>query len=176
MSGNSSDTEITFNDDNIPPSNFSGVIGGIILEQVESLTEDNPNSEPIIGSERWIIHKANEVYTILGKGYPECIYHKAFMYELRQAGIDYETEKIVPIMYKNTQVGHGRADIVLAPPYNTIIEFKSISNSVGLKELAQLGHYMKNLDLKTGIIINFSQPSINARNSVDFIVGRVSEN
>ena len=173
MSGNSSDSEtnVVFSNE----TNYSGVVGGIILEQVENLTNDNPLSEPQIGTERWIVYKANEIYTLLGKGYPECIYHKAFMYELRKSGVDYESEKIVPIMYKDTQVGHGRADIVLTEPHNVIIEFKAISSSIGLKELAQLGHYMKNLNIKTGIIINFSQPSVNSGNSVDFIVGRVSE-
>ena len=53
------------------------------------------------------------------------------------------------------------------------MEFKAISGNVGVKELEQLGHYMRHLDVSVGIIINFSQPSINPRTSVDFIVGRV---
>lgn len=148
--------------------------GGIILERVESLNNDSPDIEPIVGSERWIIKKANEIYTILGKGYPECVYHRAFELELRLAGILYESEKVIPINYKGSQVGNCRADIVIWGNSPLVIEFKAIGGSVGIKELEQLGHYMKLLDIYTGIIINFSQPSINPRTSVDFIVGRVS--
>lgn len=153
-------------------------IGGIILEQMESLDDSN-GDDTQIGSERWIIKKANEIYSTLGKGYPECVYHRAFEYELRVAGINYESEKLVPICYKGYQVGYGRADIYIAntPGNNNgiILEFKAISGNVGIKELEQLGNYMKHLDVKTGIIINFSQPSVNPRNSVDFIVGRVTD-
>lgn len=152
---------------------MNGVIGGIVLEQLDTLTDESAEEEPIVGSERWIIKKANEIYTILGKGYPECVYHRAFEYELRTAGIVYESEKLVPIYYKKIHVGHGRADIVISGDNNIILEFKAISGNVGVKELEQLGHYMRHLDVSVGIIINFSQPSINPRTSVDFIVGRV---
>lgn len=152
----------------------SQIFGGIILEQMDSLTQESPDQEPQVGSERWIIKKANEIYTILGKGYPECVYHRAFEYELRSSGINYESEKLVPVYYKGNQVGHGRADIVISEPIPMILEFKAISGSVGIKELEQLGHYMRHLNMNVGIIINFSQPSINPRTSVDFIIGRVS--
>lgn len=152
-------------------------IGGIILEQMDSLDDSN-GEDTQVGSERWIIKKANEIYSTLGKGYPECVYHRAFEYELRVAGINYESEKLIPICYKGYQVGYGRADIYISGIMGSsgvILEFKAISGSVGVKELEQLGNYMKHLDVKTGIIINFSQPSINPRSSVDFIVGRVTD-
>lgn len=152
-------------------------LGGITLERLNSLSDSlESDSHPDIGSERWILKKANEIYTIIGKGYPECVYHRAFEHELRLAGILYESEKLVPIIYKGTQVGHGRADIVLNGRYPMILEFKAIGGSVGIKELEQLGHYMKHLSVDVGIIINFPQPSLNARSSVDFIIGRVSQN
>lgn len=159
----------------IPESqNFIGNVGGIILEQVESLSVDNPNDIPVIGSDRWIMCKANEIYNVLGKGYPECVYHKAFEYELRAAGLEYETEKVIPIMYKGTQVGFGRADIIIKGDEPVILEFKAIGGNIGIKELEQLGHYMTHTGIKTGVIINFSQPSLTPKNTVDFIFGRVN--
>ncbi len=149
-------------------------VGRIVLEQVETLSDENPSDVPEVGTERWILCKANEIYTELGKGYPECVYHKAFEYELRLAGVHYESEKIVPIMYKETQVGYGRADIVIKTPTPIILEFKAVSGNIGIKELEQLGHYMRNLGITVGIIINFSQPSLNPKNSVDFTIGRVN--
>lgn len=151
--------------------NSTHTVGNLTLEQVESLSDESQDTVPEIGSERWLMTKANEIYSILGKGYPECVYHKAFEYELRCAGLEYESEKVVPIMYRGIQVGHGRADIVIKNP-EIIIEFKAVSGTIGIKELEQLGHYMKNLNIKTGVVINFSQPSITPKNSVDFIFGR----
>ena len=149
----------------------------IVIEQIESLSPDLPDQPPEIGTDRWIMCKANEIYTELGKGYPECVYHKAFEYELKKANIEYESEKIITILYKDTvQVGYCKADIVISKPFPLILEFKSISNNIGMKELEQLGHYMKQLKIVNGAIINFSQPSINPKNSVDFIFGRMTTN
>jgi GxxExxY protein len=124
-----------------------------------------------VGSEEWIIDLARSIYNTLGRGYLECVYHRAFEYELRLNGIRYESEKLVPILYKGMQVGYGRADIVL-PDYNIIIEFKSVASPPRLPEMEQIGHYMRHLGICKGIIINFGQPSLNQRESVDYIIIR----
>jgi GxxExxY protein len=117
--------------------------------------------------EKWIIEKAEEIYFTLDRGLQECVYHKAFEVELKNAGISYESEKIIPIIYKNNQVGYGRADIVLK---NIIIEFKAISSLPKLSEMKQINHYMKFLNIPKGIIINFGQPSVNQRSTIDYIL------
>jgi GxxExxY protein len=150
------------------PLNF----GGLILEQMDSLTDEAPHDDPVVGSERWTIKKANEIYITLGRGYPECVYHRAFEYELRTAGIPYESEKLVPICYKGNQVGNIRADMIVGGDYPMVLEFKAISGNVGIRELEQLGRYMKHLNIDVGIVINFLQPSATAKGCVDFIVGR----
>lgn len=121
------------------------------------------------GSETWLIEIAKEIYNTLGRGYPECVYHRAFEYELRKENITYESEKLVPIIYKNIQVGFGRSDIVL-PDHDIILEFKSVSNPPRLVEMEQIGHYMRHLNISKGVIINFGQPSSNQRESVDYII------
>lgn len=117
--------------------------------------------------QNWFIDKAKEIYNTLGRGYPECVYHRAFEHELRLAGIKYESEKIIPITYKDVQVGYGRADIVLD---NLILEFKSNVSPPKLSEMEQINHYMRHLDIKKGIIINFGQPSSTQRESIDYVI------
>lgn len=124
-----------------------------------------------VGSENWLIERAKEIYNTLGKGYPECVYHRAYEYELRINGVNYESEKLVPVKYKGVQVGYGRADIVL-DDYDTIIEFKSNANPPRLPEMEQINHYMRHLNISKGIIINFGQPSINQRETIDYVIIR----
>lgn len=117
--------------------------------------------------ENVLIGIAKDIYNTLGRGYPECVYHKAFEVELRLRQIPFESEKIVPIVYKNVQVGYGRADIVLN---DTIIEFKSLVGPPRLPEMEQINHYMRHLGIQKGIIINFGQPSMNQRETVDYVI------
>ena len=127
-----------------------------------------------VGSENWLIERAKDIYNTLGKGYPECVYHRAYEYELRVNGVNYESEKLVPVNYKGFQVGYGRADIVL-DDYDTIIEFKSNVNPPRLPEMEQINHYMRHLNISKGIIINFGQPSINQRETIDYVIIRKEE-
>lgn len=116
----------------------------------------------------WIINTSKEIFDNLGRGYPECVYHKAFECELRLNGINYESEKIIPILYKNCQVGYGRADIVINN--EIIVEFKSVVNAPRATEIEQLKHYMRYLQISKGIIVNFGQPSSSQRDSIDFLI------
>ena len=117
----------------------------------------------------WFINKAKEIYATLGRGYPECVYHKAFEIEMRNNGISYESEKMVPIIYKDQQVGYGRADMVIKD-YDTIIEFKAMVQEPRMSEIEQLNHYMTHLQMDKGIIINFGQTSLSQRESVDSVI------
>jgi GxxExxY protein len=117
--------------------------------------------------EQNLINIAREIYSTLGRGFTENVYHKAFETELRLKGIPYETEKIIPFIYKGYQVGFGRADIVLE---NIVLEFKSIVNKPKLQDLEQIYRYMKYLEKDKGIVINFGQPSQLQRDDIDYVV------
>ena len=53
-----------------------------------------------------------EIYTILGPGFSERVYHNAIEVLLRENGISYETERIIPITFKGHTIGNLRADII----------------------------------------------------------------
>lgn len=129
------------------------------IEQLDE-TEDN-----ILFT--WCVNKGNEIVKTLGRGHRENIYHKAFEIELKNNGIQYESEYVIPIIYKNQQIGYGRADIVVAK--KIILEFKAIYKSVGPAEIRQIKNYMEFTGLKRGIILNFAKGSDNDDDVIDFI-------
>ena len=112
------------------------------------------------------------VFDTLGTGFSEYIYHRALEVELRQNNIEYETKKIIPILYKNINIGYGEADLVIHVKDNKklILELKAISNSPREIEIAQVYTYLKSIpDSVLGMVINFPQPSTKkAKEMIDF--------
>ena len=91
----------------------------------------------------------------LGSNYKEHIYVNAMCVHLRNENFLFHTEVIVPIIYKNVQLGYERADIVIYEPIKCILEFKAQTQNISKKEINQLSKYMKNLNINNGILINF---------------------
>ena len=56
---------------------------------------------------------AKEVYTELGEGWPEVVYQKAMEVALREKGITYDTQRILPISFKGHIVGESKPDLVV---------------------------------------------------------------
>jgi len=56
---------------------------------------------------------AREVYKELGVGWPECVYHSAMEVALREKGITYESQRILPISFKGHIVGESKPDLVV---------------------------------------------------------------
>lgn len=94
---------------------------------------------------------AADVFYALGKGHAECVYHRALETDLREHGIGYESEKIVPITYRNHVVGHSRLDLVVE---DVVYELKAIKNITD-KEITQVKNYLRLTGLKIGVVINF---------------------
>ena len=111
---------------------------------------------------------AQNVYTNLGKGHTEYIYHRAFEIELRQNNIAYDSEKRVIISYNNHAIGDERIDIFLFEN-NVIIELKAIVTEPKMSEIIQVKKYYRELKKQNiicsyGIIINF--PQVGCRQSL----------
>jgi len=108
----------------------------------------------------FIINSANEVFSTLGKGFVESIYHKALLVDLYKTNYTIETKKIIPINYKNTNVGYVESDIIVYDNITTvIIELKAQDKDLNTKEIMQVQKYMRNITQQNniGLIINFPQ-------------------
>src|SRR6056300_191882 len=95
---------------------------------------------------------AREIYSQLGPGYSERVYHNAMEVLLRENGISYESERIIPIPFKGHVIGNLRADIIINN--EIVLEFKTIKT---LNEAAELQgqNYLHLTGLKVAYLVNF---------------------
>ena len=133
------------------------------LDNILNLIDNDSNCQNMISL---IINICNNVFNTLGKGFNECIYHKAILVDLYKTQYQIETKKIIPIEYNNVNVGYVESDVIVYDDINNImiiIELKAQTNDLSYKEKFQVQKYMNhlnhNIDKKNiiGLVINFSQ-------------------
>lgn len=110
-----------------------------------------PDSMPKYDKLDLLRSMAEEVYAELGAGHLESVYHSAMEVQLRLAGLQYESERVMDILFKGYYVGQVRADIILQK--ECVLEFK-ISGKID-DAVQQARQYMKRLDIKFGFVVLF---------------------
>ena len=111
------------------------------IEEVDALTGN-------------IIGAAIEVHRALGPGLLESAYEACLIYELRLRRLKVESQKPLPIFYKDVMLDCGyRLDLVVED--RVIVEIKSVVSFAGIHE-AQLLSYLKLSSCKIGLLINFN--------------------
>ncbi len=122
-----------------------------------------------------ILDSAKAVFQDLGEGWNEAVYQKAMEVELRERGIKYEEQRVLPVYYKDKYlVGRGELDLIVlvnlwsGKRVHIVIELKT---DTGIKEdhKIQMQKYIKALNKSlpsendivypVGFIINFIKPS-----------------
>ncbi len=74
-----------------------------------------------------IIGCAIEVHKSLGPGLLESAYEECLSYELRKAGLRFERQKVLPVVYKEIKLDCGyRIDILVENL--VVLELKSVAN------------------------------------------------
>jgi GxxExxY protein len=100
---------------------------------------------------------AIEVFSTLGAGFSERIYHNAMEIQFRKHGISYETEKVINVMFDGYSCGVVRADLIVDK--SIVVELKQVSK-IKQEHKTQCEMYMNLLGLKNGIVINFPDSNI----------------
>lgn len=101
-----------------------------------------------------VIGIAIEIHKSLGPGFIESIYAKALAYELKEADISSNREKIITVRYKNLILGQHRLDFLVED--ELILEIKAIYEITKF-QLAQVLSYLKAADKRLAIILNFAR-------------------
>lgn len=96
----------------------------------------------------------NKVYTTLGPGHAECVYHRATEVSLRDMNIPYQTEVNVPIVYEKHTIGNFRVDLIVN--HQIIVELKAIRSLNGDCKL-QARNYMRFTGIQNALLVNFPQ-------------------
>lgn len=100
-----------------------------------------------------IIGCAIEVHRQLGPGLLESAYEECLCFELTKAGLRFERQKAVPILYKEIKLDCGyRMDILVEN--RVVVELKTVEALNPVHE-AQILTYMKFANKNTGLLINF---------------------
>ena len=93
-----------------------------------------------------------DVYSELGPGYSERVYHNAMEVLLRENRVPYESERHILVNFRGHVVGQLRADIIIDD--HEIIEFKTIK-TLGEGAELQARNYLHLTGLKTAYLVNF---------------------
>ncbi len=105
-----------------------------------------------------IIGCAYQVHSELGPGLLESSYEACLQYELLNEGLKTESQKALPVVYKDIKLDAGyRIDLLVED--SVIIEIKSVEAIAPIHE-AQLLTYLKLSKIKLGLLINFNVPDL----------------
>ena len=100
-----------------------------------------------------IIDVAIEVHNQLGPGLLESAYQECLYYEIVNAGLAVERQKILPIIYKDIKLDHGyRIDLLIEN--KIVIELKTVETFTDV-HFAQILTYLKLGEYPLGLLINF---------------------
>ncbi|HZY39151.1 MAG TPA: GxxExxY protein [Mucilaginibacter sp.] len=110
----------------------------------------DPLTEKIIGC-------CFEVHRSLGPGFNEKIYSKALQHQLRIENFSFVAEKEFKVYFKDQFAGTFKCDLFIE---NTVIvELKAVTGFLPKLFQTQLLSYLKASNIKTGLLINFGNPS-----------------
>ena len=94
-----------------------------------------------------------EVHRVLGPGFREPIYERAFCLELEARGISFQCEVPIDVRYKQWKIPGQRIDLIVANV--VLVEIKAVKH---LKQLhtSQVVSYLKTTGLRVGLLMNFN--------------------
>ena len=111
-----------------------------------------------------IIGVAIEVHRELGPGFLENIYEEALKIEFSEHNLNYDSQKEIKIKYLETEIGMHRLDLLVEN--KIIVELKAVKEFADI-HFAQLRSYLKATGLKTGLLFNFSRPTLEIKRIVN---------
>ena len=100
---------------------------------------------------------AEDVHMALGAGHSESLYARALGVALQKKQINYESEKVFPLMYKDEYVGFCRPDLIIDK--NIVVEIKCLGQ-ISASQRVQLLRYMRLPGIIEGILINFGPQQV----------------
>jgi GxxExxY protein len=105
---------------------------------------------------RIVIGAAIKVHTALGPGLLESAYGSCLYYEFAKAGLQFEHEVHLPLMYDGIEIPIAyRVDFIVENCL--IVELKCVERVLPV-HLAQLLSYLKLSGRKLGLLLNFNVP------------------
>jgi GxxExxY protein len=111
-----------------------------------------------------VIGCAYRVGSTLGSGFLEKVHENALVVELRNAKVPLTQQHAMKVFYSGEVVGDYIADILVAD--TVIVEIKALQR-LDTIHMAQCLNYLKALNLRIGLLINFGAPSVEIKRIVN---------
>ncbi len=119
-----------------------------------------------------VIASAIEVHRHLGPGLLESTYEQCLCHELSLRNLHFERQVALPVTYKGIKLDCGyRADILVDE--KLVLEIKATDSITPLHQ-AQILTYLKMMDMRVGLILNFNVPVL--KDGIKRMVNRLKEN
>ena len=119
------------------------------MEQPNVITADQLITE--------IIECAKRIRRQLGPGFLEKVYKNAMVVELRKLKLNFETEKLIQVLYDGIVVGEYRTDIIVERML--ILELKA-TQDLSIANEVQLVNYLTSTQIDDGLLINFGSDKL----------------
>jgi len=126
--------------------------------------ESNKNRHEFEDLSTQILGAAITVHRELGPGFLESIYEEALKIELSGIGLKFDSQKEIEIYYLGKKVGIHRLDLLVED--EIVVELKAVKELADI-HFAQLRSYLKATDLRTGLLLNFSTPTLGIKRVVN---------
>jgi GxxExxY protein len=107
-----------------------------------------------------IIGSAMKVHGSLGNGFQEVIYQRALVIALRNAGLNFARELVMPIFYEGIKIGTRRVDFLIEE--TVMLEIKAVASLEDV-HLAQGLNYLVAYKLDKGLLLNFGAKSLEVK-------------
>jgi GxxExxY protein len=112
---------------------------------------------PLTESEEALVERVMDVgfsvHRVLGPGFREKIYQRAFCLELDARGLPFECEKRIEVRYKQWSIPGQTVDLVVGGI--VLVELKAIPKLRALHR-RQVLSYLKTMGLRIGLVFNFN--------------------
>ena len=118
-----------------------------------------------------IVDAALKVHRTLGPGLLESVYQATLTYELRNRGLQVREQVALPVYNETVKLELGfRVDLIVDD--RVVVEIKSIEALAPVHQ-KQLLTYLRLMDLRLGLLINFNVELI--RDGIKRVVSRLRE-
>ena len=108
------------------------------------------------------------VHSAIGPGFPEIIYQRSLIIELKSIGLHCVSEIEKDIFYTGIKVGSRRLDLFVED--KVLVELKAISE-IDNGCYNQIINYLKVFQLEVGLLLNFGKPSLEFKRFVNSKTG-----
>ena len=104
-----------------------------------------------------IIGCAMKVHRYFGPGFPEVIYKRAILIELKKISLKCRSEVETEIFYEDQLIGKRRLDVIVED--NILLELKAVAE-LDKSCFATIINYLRVFNIEVGLLLNFGSRSL----------------